>query len=869
MSFHSIDEIEDALRSSEVSVRDLYQAWAQRLPIANVGERGKSGAIPRDDSPIAWVQENVALARLFTARALEKEEFLLVCDASRELLHLRADDDAQRMELVRVRMNYATALSRLGYSRDAADEIKPYVADDFQPKLGRKLKVDLLLHLGNILRDESHHATAAAARLQAAEKALDFYQRALALEPDRMEGLVSTAAALLILSPAGSPVRQQAHDKANQILQLTGKLIDSEGPHWQTTRARAVAYTVLGDTDAAEREYRELKAMEGVTTANLAETRFYAQFLAEALGKPRDFFKQAFPALQLIVFAGHLPDFPGHPSRFPFEAVDTVRALLAEALAGTDARIGLVNASAGADLLFIEALRARKGRVQLVLPWGQEEFRKTSVLPFDPPGQPPFWEPLFDKAIREAATVREIGQVYEPGSATGWEYLMEVTAGIALYTARASRLDVQPMALWDNKPGRGTGGTESFVNFWQYDLQQKPIVVPMPVMTGRAPTIDRRRGVVRCERPTIQQEVKSMLFADIVGYSRLTEHAIPKFVEIFLARVSVLASSSKHAPRSVNTWGDAVYAVFDYAKDAGLFALELTQLVQEGRDEWIANGLFWEEKDSATGELVQYPLNIRIGLHTGPVVLHYDPVVRRLGYTGAHVNRAARIEPVAKPGEIFASEEFAALAELSGEINQRAAEKNSAKVEEVGPGFICQYAGSMRLAKGYPGRFRIYRVLPRRILAVEELARAAHEAYCAEAKARGETAATRISLRPWEQLPEDLRDENRAQVSDVPNKLQSLGYELAPSHGLLPSEIKITEAQVEELAMREHERWNQNHFRKGWIYAAKHDYDRKHHPLLVPWEKLSETEKEKDRNTIRNLPGLIEKAGLRVRKVEE
>jgi class 3 adenylate cyclase len=486
------------------------------------------------------------------------------------------------------------------------------------------------------------------------------------------------------------------------------------------------------------------------------------------------------------------------------------------------------------------------------------------VQPFEPRDKPKIWEPLFDTALEKASTVREIGQVYEPGSSVGWEYLMEVTAGIALYTARALRLDVQPMALWDEKPGRGAGGTESFVRFWDQDLKTEPIIIKMPLEADQPPDIHRRRHV-RCERSIIQQEVKSMLFADIVGYSRLTERVIPAFIETFLGRVSVLASSSEHAPRSVNTWGDAVYAVFDFAADAGLFALELSQLVQQGKDDWIEKGLFWEEKDEHD-QLKQYPLNIRIGLHTGPVVLHYDPVVRRLSYTGAHVNRAARIEPVANPGEIFASEDFAALAELSRQRNAVGAPPDDA---EEGPEFICQYAGSMRLAKNYPGRFRIYRVLPRRILPVEELARAAHEAYCAEALERGETKATNSSLRPWDQLPEDLREANRTQVEDIPNKLRVLGYELAPSHGIVPSEIQMTEAQIDELAAREHERWILERKRNGWTYGPQRDNDRKFHPLLVPWRELSNPAKEKDRETILNLPQLIEKAGFRVRKLEE
>ena len=61
----------------------------------------------------------------------------------------------------------------------------------------------------------------------------------------------------------------------------------------------------------------------------------------------------------------------------------------------------------------------------------------------------------------------------------------------------------------------------------------------------------------RSERSIVQQDVKSMLFADIVGYSKLTEAVIPIFVREFLGRVSEIVSSSPHAPISVNTWGDA------------------------------------------------------------------------------------------------------------------------------------------------------------------------------------------------------------------------------------------------------------------------------------------------------------------------
>ena len=868
MSFQSVSDIEEALRSGGLTVRELYAIWDQRQPVADLA-RAKGADAGRTGAPqLAWMQGDISLVRRFTESALKKEELLLVCDASREALRLwpSANED-ERTELVRMRMIYARALMCLGFTRDARQELEPCVSDAFQPKLGRTLKADILLQLGHIVREESHQATARATRLQTAEEALSFYQRALQLDPERLEALVSTAVASFIIGAEDSPMRAQAEDKARQILALTTKLEDTDGPRVRSTRARATAYSILGDTEAAAKSYGQLKDLDGITTSELAEARYYAQFISEALGLPRNFFKKAFPPLQLIIFSGHLPDPPnatGAPKRFPAESIEPVRKLLREKLEQLDARVGLVSASAGADLLFIEALRERQGEVHIILPWSQNEFRRTSVEPFDVTGRLPVWQPLFDQAMEGAATVRAIGQVYEPGSSVGWEYLMEVTAGIALNTARSSRLDVQPMVLWDGEPGRGAGGTESFLAFWRDQLQQESIVLDLPAADAARTRATSHRRDDRSERSIMHQEVKTMLFADIVGYSKLTEHVIPEFVGTFLTRVSQLAADSRYAPLHINTWGDAIYAVFDFAQDAGSFALELTQMIKDGERDWLQKGLYWEEqtKDGP----VKRPLSIRIALHTGPVFMHYNPVLRQLGFTGSHVSRAARIEPVTKAGEVFTSEEFAALAELATEIDQRnAGEDGSA----AGARFVCDYAGSMHLAKGYPGRFRIYRVLAKRVFAIEELAEAAHELYLVEARARGETPQTNSSIRPWAELPEDLKDANRAQVADIPNKLRQLGYDLAPGHGLPASEIKKTDAQIEELSIREHDRWMKDRIRHGWTYAPVRDNLRKLNPLLVPWDQLSEVEKEKDRDTIRNIPRLIETAKFRVRKIAD
>jgi hypothetical protein len=56
---------------------------------------------------------------------------------------------------------------------------------------------------------------------------------------------------------------------------------------------------------------------------------------------------------------------------------------------------------------------------------------------------------------------------------------------------------------------------------------------------------------------------------------------------------------------------------------------------------------------------------------------------------------------------------------------------------------------------------------------------------------------------------------------------------------------------------------------QGWTYAAVRDNEKKHHPLLVPYEELSEPEKEKDRNAVRNVFPLVHSIGLKVYEKEE
>lgn len=54
---------------------------------------------------------------------------------------------------------------------------------------------------------------------------------------------------------------------------------------------------------------------------------------------------------------------------------------------------------------------------------------------------------------------------------------------------------------------------------------------------------------------------------------------------------------------------------------------------------------------------------------------------------------------------------------------------------------------------------------------------------------------------------------------------------------------------VEFLARNVHDAWARARMDEGWRYGPRRDDEHKRHPGLVPYEQLSETEKEYDRRT--------------------
>jgi hypothetical protein len=146
--------------------------------------------------------------------------------------------------------------------------------------------------------------------------------------------------------------------------------------------------------------------------------------------------------------------------------------------------------------------------------------------------------------------------------------------------------------------------------------------------------------------------------------------------------------------------------------------------------------------------------------------------------------------------------------------------------------------------------------------AIEILARAKHEDYVRRGLERGESPGTNPSLVGWEKLPSALKASNRRFAEMVGAHVTALGATLrplahAPAENLLQGDLPL-----EDLARAEHDRWVASLQREGWRpTTGVKDAEAKLHPLLVPWEELSERDREKDRDVFRGLPRMLALVG--------
>lgn len=117
----------------------------------------------------------------------------------------------------------------------------------------------------------------------------------------------------------------------------------------------------------------------------------------------------------------------------------------------------------------------------------------------------------------------------------------------------------------------------------------------------------------------------------------------------------------------------------------------------------------------------------------------------------------------------------------------------------------------------------------------------------------------------YKELNRSDQESNQALARSIPGKLEEVGYVMMPAkEGQNP--FNIPPEVLEQMAVREHDRWWKEREASGWKYGPVTDKPNKIHNCLVPWDKLKKPTKEYDRVLSKGIPKMLSKLGYTVYK---
>jgi hypothetical protein len=94
--------------------------------------------------------------------------------------------------------------------------------------------------------------------------------------------------------------------------------------------------------------------------------------------------------------------------------------------------------------------------------------------------------------------------------------------------------------------------------------------------------------------------------------------------------------------------------------------------------------------------------------------------------------------------------------------------------------------------------------------------------------------------------------------------LTAIGCTIAPRNGIDTDLDLSDEAQVESLAIVEHDRWMAERTAHGWTFGEVRDEQARKHPRIRPWNELTEVDRDKDRDAVRDIPLVLADFGLQI-----
>lgn len=149
----------------------------------------------------------------------------------------------------------------------------------------------------------------------------------------------------------------------------------------------------------------------------------------------------------------------------------------------------------------------------------------------------------------------------------------------------------------------------------------------------------------------------TLVFADISDSTILWEKCSHVMKFAIIEYYTILKKYGKiHNGDIINTEGDNIFIVFDNIINAICWCIDIDSELLETK--WPNELLQYEGAKNITnefGKVIYNGITVHVGIHTGIPICQYNNTIKHYDYYGPVVNKAARIQNVAKKGQIILS----------------------------------------------------------------------------------------------------------------------------------------------------------------------------------------------------------------------
>ena len=455
---------------------------------------------------------------------------------------------------------------------------------------------------------------------------------------------------------------RQASELANSAIEIASH---DNGPQYFPLATQAEAYILLNRQDEARKAIGRTARHNEENLLTRARTYRQLKLICNYLDIDTEILEPLLPET-VIHYCGHIYD-----QHRPLDKKDEGELLLRieSVISNMHCAVAYGSLAAGADIMFAESILKQGGELNVWLPVGKESFCDVLVRTA---GED--WGRRFHDCIKGAHTVSCATESDYLGEDSLFKFCSDVAMGMAIMRANSLNTKLKQLAVWNQMESSQSSGTYLNIAKWK-ELGHDSEIIPCPAELPK-PYVRKVQG----SYPVSRREPHAILFADVRGYSKLSDRNIVWYFNVLQPVLAKAIEEFQPEIQHLDTWGDAIFLVTDKASTAARIAVALDNAI--------------DEIDQTSLDL-EVPLLMRIGLHYGPVYKLYDSLAQYFTYSSNDVNKTARIEPVTPPGEIFGTEPFVAMLEIEGE------------------GWASfEYAGTIPSAKNF-GAFRMFHVKPK------------------------------------------------------------------------------------------------------------------------------------------------------------